>query len=592
MSTHDSKWQRTARANALGFDWCVKNAAASLQSNELNEAMSWCSIAAHSAANDGFHGMLASPELEDILLQVAQRLPAVSPAPRNLLPVRWLHVFSAAYALLGHTKLCREWMKLDAQGRQHSVILLSQDGPVPDNLAEAVSLVGGSILRLDNRKGLVERAQELRAEACRRADVIVLHTHPDDVIAPVAFGVPGGPPVIMVNHADHVFWIGRGVVDLLLDIRESGHSWSLENRAISRAVIVPIPLSELDTKTTDASWRLKSRRAARQELGIPADAVVLLTIGNSFKYKAIPGFDFCTTAEAILKSCPDTRLVAVGPENTGRWRKAGKTTNGRVIAVGNQTELSRFHAAADIYLEGFPSGSLTALLEAAQAGLPVVRAPETCVLPFRSDGIATSMLAQPRDLADYKEMVIALVHGPGERRHAGEQASRSVHDHHCGASWLNYLQRATMRLPGEHAIYHDPTPIPVQPAQQDYYLACRSVLKYRSAADAELVSLLAGSLRRGLPNRIALDGGFLKPLGFRARSIQRRAAAEVKAITAFAAFDKGDTSRAVGLAAQCCLEDPSWLWGKGMERLFLKSLIGAQRYERLRNRLPGSIFKG
>ena len=144
MSTQNSKWQRTVRANALGFDWCVKNAAARLQSNELNEAMSWCSIAAHSAANDGFHGMLASPALEDVLLQLAQRLPAGFPSPRNLLPCRWLHVFSAAYKLFGHTKLCREWMKLDAQGRQHSVILLSQDGPVPDNLAEAVSQAGGS----------------------------------------------------------------------------------------------------------------------------------------------------------------------------------------------------------------------------------------------------------------------------------------------------------------------------------------------------------------------------------------------------------------------------------------------------------------
>ena len=591
MSTHDSKWQPTARANALGFDWCVKNAAASLRSNELNAAMSWCSIAAHSAANDGFHGMLASPELEDVLLQVAQRLPVALTAPRNLLPCRWLHVFSTAYALLGHTKLCREWMKLDAQGQQHSVILLSQDGPVPDHLAEAVGLAGGSIVLLDKRKGPVERAQELRAEACRRADVVVLHTHPDDVIAPVAFGVPGGPPVIMVNHADHAFWIGRGVVDLLLDIRESGHSWSLQNRAISRAEIVPIPLSELDTKTADASWRRESRRTVRRELGIPAEAVVLLTIGNSFKYTAIPGFDFCRTAEEILKSCPEVCLVAVGPENAGRWRAAGKTTNGRLIAVGNQSELSKFHAAADIYLEGFPSGSLTALLEAAQAGLPVVKAPETCELPFRSDGIAISMLAQPTDLAAYKKTVIALVNDPDERRRAGEVASRSVPDHHCGEAWLNYLRVALRRLPGEHTVYHDPTPSPVQPAQLDYCLACRSVLKYRSAADAELVSLSAEALRRGLHVRISWDGELLKPLGFNARSIRRRAAAEAKAMAAFEALNKGEWSRALCLAGKCCIKDPSWLWGKGLERLFLKSLIGVKCYGWLRSCLRSPISK-
>lgn len=153
MSKNDSKWQRTARANALGFDWCVKNALACLQANELNETMAWCSLAAHSAANDGFHGMLASPELEDVLLRVARRLPAGFPAPRNLLPCRWLHVFSTAYKLFGHTKLCREWMKLDAQGQQHGIILLSQDCPVPENLTEAVRVAGGSIISLDYRKG-------------------------------------------------------------------------------------------------------------------------------------------------------------------------------------------------------------------------------------------------------------------------------------------------------------------------------------------------------------------------------------------------------------------------------------------------------
>jgi hypothetical protein len=616
MSMHDSKWQPTARANALGFDWCVKNAVASLQSNDLNEAMSWCSVAAHSAANDGFYGMLASSELEDVLLQVAQHLPVVAPAPRNLPPRRWLHVFSTAYALLGHTKLCREWMKLDAQGRQHSVILLSQDGAVPENLARAVSLAGGSIIRLDNRKRPAERAQELRVVARQRADVVVLHTHPDDVIAPVAFGVPGGPPVIMVNHADHAFWVGRGVVDLLLDIRDSGHSWSLENRAISRAEIVPIPLSELDATTSDASCRLESRRTVRRELGIPAEAVVLLTIGNAFKYTAIPGFDFCRTAEEILKSCLGACLVAVGPKNTGSWKAAGKTTNGRLIAVGNQSELSRFHAAADIYLEGFPSGSLTALLEAAQAGLPVVLAPETCALPFRSDGIATSMLAQPVDLADYRKMVVDFVNNPDQCRRAGEAGSRSVHDHHCGETWLNHLRRATLRLPGEHAVYHDPMPVPVQLAKRDYCLACRSVLKYRSAADAELVSLSAEALRRGLRNRIALDGQFLKPLcsndrrqarqslwgmespvcdirlGFKARSIRRRALAEARAMEAFEAFSKGERSRALYLAGKCCLGDPSWLWDKGLERLFLKSLIGGECYGWLRSCLRGSISKG
>ncbi len=594
---NDFKWLETIRANALGFQWCLKNAVAALQASELNDVMAWCSLAAHSAANNGFHGLLASPELDDVLLQVAQRLPAASPSPRNFPPRRCLHVFSTAFTLFGHTKLCREWMKLDAQGRQHSVVLLSQERPAPENLVEIVRRAGGSVIQLDCRKGLVERAQEFRAEACQRADVVILHTHPEDVIAPVAFGVPGGPPVIMVNHADHAFWVGRPMVDLLLDIRESGHAWSLENRAVSRAEIVPIPLSDLDTRMTDAARRQEIRQAVRRELGVPEDAVLLLTVGASFKYTPFGDFDFCRAAEAILESCPKARLVAIGPQNTGRWRKANKATNGRLMAIGNQTDLPRFHAAADIYLEGFPSGSLTALLEAAQAGLPAVRAPETCALPFRSDGIALSVLAQPKDLDDYKRMAVALVNNPDECKRMGEAAGRSVPEHHCGESWLNHLRRATARLPREHAVYRDPTPVPVEDSRQEYCLGCRSVLRYGSATDAELVTLLVETLRRGFRTRVALDEQFFKQAHeghreFNASSIQRRAAAEAKAMEAFEAFDKGETGRALWMAGKCCLRDPAWLRDESLRRVCLRSLIGVERYQWLRDRLHGPVSKG
>ena len=47
-----------------------------------------------------------------------------------------------------------------------------------------------------------------------RADLIVLHVHPYDVVALAAANLPGvRPPVVLENYADHAFWLGVGGAD-------------------------------------------------------------------------------------------------------------------------------------------------------------------------------------------------------------------------------------------------------------------------------------------------------------------------------------------------------------------------------------------
>ena len=112
---------------------------------------------------------------------------------------------------------------------------------------------------------------------------MVLHVDVSDVISATAFGADGGPPVMLVNHSAHIFWIGVSFADLVLNCRGSALEthWTRRYRGAERCATFPIPLV-LAESASEASEAERPR--VRDELGIAPDAVVILTIGASFKF--------------------------------------------------------------------------------------------------------------------------------------------------------------------------------------------------------------------------------------------------------------------------------------------------------------------
>jgi hypothetical protein len=220
---------------------------------------------------------------------------------------------------------------------------------------------------------------------------------------------------------------------------------------VDRAVILPVPLS--DQWPSSAEERLNERAKIRKRLAIPERATVLLTVGSAAKYRSIPGLDFVATATEIIRQCPDTYLIAVGPEDKGEWGAARKATAGRILPIGYQRDTGPFCCAADIYLEGFPTGSLTAFLEAGLAGLPCVRSPRECVPPFCSDGLSLRDTPQPADLKDYVSQVQSLVADSHKRVLQGRKLQEATKRYHCLPAWPSHVRDINSLLPETHAIY-------------------------------------------------------------------------------------------------------------------------------------------
>jgi hypothetical protein len=426
-------------------------------------------VAAWSASGKGYFGELSSSQLEAELLRAAEALPKSAGAHRHCPRQRWLHVLNEAYETLGHTNLCRRWIQYSTKVR-HDVIFLDHTGEIPRNLIDAVQETQGQCIVFDATTSQLQRAAQLRAYAWEEADVVVLHTHPEDVMATTAFGVAGGPPVLLVNHADHAFWVGCAVADLVLDIRTSGHLWTRQARGVDRAALLPLPLWEEDSPSEQASTNPHLKLMARKTLGIPEDAILLLTVGSEAKYQPIPSLDFVAAAQEIIKCCDKAYLIAVGPKDRGDWKAARKITGGRIVALGRQPQTKIYCQAADIYLEGFPSGSLTALLEAAQTGLPCVRSPRDCVPPFCSDGIPLEGVPQPVDVKDYVATVKSLIANPKMRVEMGIELQNLTRDHHCRGGWLTHLRDIQELVPEAHSIYPDFKSVPVEDRLRDWLL--------------------------------------------------------------------------------------------------------------------------
>jgi hypothetical protein len=314
---------------------------------------------------------------------------------------------------------------------------------------------GGTVKIADPESTLISRAQWLRKTAWEEADCVVLHIGNSEVIAPVAFGIAGGPPVLLMNHAAHVFWTGASVADIVLNCRGSNLEieWTHSYRGARQCATLPIPL-EIPVQTAPGSvFSPEERLKAKMNLELPLDAVTLLTVGASFKYKPLSGASFFDAAQSLLTRYPQLYLLVAGLTEDRFWKMLQSSFQGRVRVMGRQFNLRQYYAATDVYIEGFPFGSTTAFLEAGIHGIPAVLAPGICPPPFGTDGVALdSLLIRPATVEDYIGQIASLINDDDERRRYGNLLAESIIQHHSGAGWKSYFNKLIEMLPSAHSV--------------------------------------------------------------------------------------------------------------------------------------------
>ena len=70
--------------------------------------------------------------------------------------------------------------------------------------------------------GFLQKARNLRAIARFNADMVILHHGGHDLVPLLAFATTNLPPVAVLNHADHVFWLGSSITDMVVNQPRAG----------------------------------------------------------------------------------------------------------------------------------------------------------------------------------------------------------------------------------------------------------------------------------------------------------------------------------------------------------------------------------
>ena len=389
--------------------------------------------------------MHASGELEGVLAALGSVL------TRNdaeaALRADLLHVLTTARRTGGHTRRVERWVTVDASHRRHDVALLDQGRePVPEALARAISGCGGVLHRLDRLDGtLIGRASLLRGLGSG-ARFVMLHTDQSEVIPLIAFAdADDRPPVLVMNHSDHLFWLGVGIADLLICFRPGG-----ADLAVRRRGVLPERLHVLPTPLPDGAIQKVERAEARRALGLGPEEVLLLTVAVGFKYATEPGSSMPRAIEPVLDHHRQAHLIAIGPD----WPPG----HDRIHSLGRRSDVRRYFAAADIYLDSMPSTSFTSLLEAGNYGLPLVRltsvtgAAASIFEP--SDPGLDRVLIRADDLDAWRTEVEGLITDADARAELGAMTQAAVASVHCGEPWLRELddlyRRADAVQPTDH----------------------------------------------------------------------------------------------------------------------------------------------
>lgn len=314
------------------------------------------------------NGYFSSWDLEEILLNISKTINVDidSKYEKN----SFLHIMTRTYETGGHTRVVERWIDSSPSGEKHSLLLTEQEiNDIHKRLNSAVMSKNGNLISLSDIKDFCEKAKTMRKIASNY-EIIILHVHMHDITPILAFGVEEFKrPIIFYNHADHLFWVGGSIADVVAELREWGQNISRKYRSIDRNHIISVPS---DTNKCIVEY---DKNSIKTELGLPLDQKIVLTMASANKYIPFDNIDFLKVAKDILKN-KDVVIVAIGIDFNilPKWKDFAKVYYDRFIIkpLIPYEDVQKYIKVSDLYIDSMPIGGGTAVIDVIKHNIPVL----------------------------------------------------------------------------------------------------------------------------------------------------------------------------------------------------------------------------
>jgi GT2 family glycosyltransferase/glycosyltransferase involved in cell wall biosynthesis len=326
-------------------------------------------------------GHFSDPGLDDLLTRIGgQILADVDLEPPSVLsdPFRadLLHLVSYTGFVGGHTELLRQWLRT-IRGMKLKQALFSTELIATvefERWGELIELAdkpyfSNSALTLTQR--MLQLARFIRAVQPR---ILSLFIHPHDVVTLAVLGAirkkdPKRYRTVLINHADHAFWLGSSMVDHVIEFRSVGEIYTRRYRGIKSTTVIPLtcPLP------TNNQCRSEDRAQLRQELRIPGDASLSISIASLYKILGAR-WDYFDAIVGLLRSHPTHHHLLILGQGEDLFRKRAHDAGlaDRFHVWGKRPNLVPYYRGADFLIETFPLMGGNVRQEAMVLGCPII----------------------------------------------------------------------------------------------------------------------------------------------------------------------------------------------------------------------------
>ncbi len=396
----------------------LKNEAlALLEGAQIEKALTYFQVCASYARR--YHlGLWQDDDLERALLRISTKInDSINDMIQTLNNERVLFISSSITDYGGHTNAMINW--IDCLKNKKQIYCVNTYGDRKNGTVSEEKLKRDTVFyELPANCSAVEKTVLLQKKIKEiSAKHIVLFIDPDDIITLTALGKfvnskgSDKPIVYFFNHADHAFWLGINVTDVLINFRTISIDFSKKTRGFKKIqVVIPLKKKEFDTDI-------------KVELPQNSSKTLSLTIGSAWKIMPDERWNYFKVLEKILNENPDHGHILVSKLGGTLLKKAQsllKKFPRRFYLIDGIPNPSELYKKADFIIETFPVSGGTVRVDTISLGKPIICIENSkCHLFSSTDDIPKDYPLVAAKDEDVVFFASRLISNPGFREEIG-----------------------------------------------------------------------------------------------------------------------------------------------------------------------------